>query len=115
MNVEPLGLAMSTLHVGAVKNASWLDRRKEPRRVETVSGTNERHDLDNGFGASAGRLHCVCMRQVRKCEGPLCLKLPFDMPPPPFRSLSFSPGWRETHQPGHYTLNRLGLLHHTGN
>lgn len=65
-----------------LKNASWLDGRKEPKRVETVSGTNERHDLDNGFGASAGRLHCVCMRQVRKCEGPLCLKLPFDIPPP---------------------------------
>lgn len=46
---------MSTLHLGPVKKYILVGREeKEPRRVETVSGANERHYFDNRVGASAG-------------------------------------------------------------
>lgn len=61
MNLVPRSPAMSTLHLGPVKKCILLGQEeKEPRRVETASGANERHYFDNGVGASAGPLYCVC-------------------------------------------------------
>lgn len=52
---------MSTLHLGPVKKYILVGREeKEPRRVETVSGANERHYFDNRVGASAGPPYCLC-------------------------------------------------------
>ena len=61
-NLVPRRPAMNTLHPGPVKKYILLGQEeKEPRRVETVSGANERHYFDNGVGASVGPLYCVCV------------------------------------------------------